>query len=565
MKENILKSKDNNLIWWVLLLSSFALGLFNELASVMAGIIISVLFFAKISAKKEFRIHLGVEAVAFAVIPTAYLITALWGVDKFNSILGFAKFLPVLFFLLLIMQLEKKTRERLLSFAPVSGAVMTVLSFVLMQFEQLKDYFSVDGRISGFFQYSNTFALFLIIGIIVNAYEEKFDFKNIIITIVLVIGVFLTGSRTSFVLLVLAVLAVMFLSENKKYKITVGVIFAVGVLAGVIYYLVSGHYGAVGRFLTTSLHAGTLQGRLLYFKDAVRVIAKHPFGLGYMGYYFLQGSFQTGVYSNQFVHNELLQFMLDIGWIPALLLAGVIIKNLFSRKVSVKCKLIIAVISIHSMLDFDLQFLIILFILMLCLDFSRKEKIIKLNKVLSVSSLAVTGVLIAVSLYFSLSSFCYVISKSETAVSICPSNTMAQIDMLDQTEDINEKNEIADKIISNNSHVSNAYSAKALYYYVNGDIENMIANKSRAIENNKYFMDEYVDFCAVLIDVINMYNEAGDYESASYCCEQLVKVNKILQEVEANTDSIAYKLQDQPDLELPQEYQKIIDSISEHN
>ncbi|MCM1286066.1 MAG: O-antigen ligase family protein [Acetobacter sp.] len=563
MKETVVKRKYNNLIWWFLLFSSFALGLFNELASVAAGIAVAVLFFINVSVKKEIRINLSIEAIAFAVIPTAYIVTAIWGVDKFNSLLGFAKFFPVLLFLLLIMQLEKEHKEKLLSFVSVSGAVMTVSSFVLMQFDQLKDYFSVDGRISGFFQYSNTFALFLIIGIIINAFEEKFSTKNIIVTAILVIGVFLTGSRTSFVLLILVVLAVMLLSKNNKYKIAVAVIFAVGVLAGVTYYMISGHYGAVGRFLTTSLNSGTLQGRLLYFKDAIRIIAKHPFGLGYMGYYFLQGSFQTGVYSNQFVHNELLQLMLDIGWIPALFVAGGIIKSLFSKNVSLKCKLVIAVISIHSMLDFDLQFIIIMFILMMCLDFDGREVKIKLNKAFSVSYFAVTGVLIAVSLYLSLSSFCYVISKSETAVSICQSNTMAQIEMLERTEDINEKNEIADEIISNNKYVSNAYSAKALYFYANGDIENMIKNKSIAIENNKYFIDEYIDYCTILIEIINLYNDAGDYDSASYCCEQLIKLNYTLQKVKENTDSIAYKLQDKPVLELPSEYQKIIDSISE--
>ena len=46
-----------------------------------------------------------------------------------------------------------------------------------------------------------------------------------------------------------------------------------------------------GRFLTTSLHSSTLLGRLLYAQDALPVILRHPFGLGYRSYTYMQGSF----------------------------------------------------------------------------------------------------------------------------------------------------------------------------------------------------------------------------------------------------------------------------------
>lgn len=50
------------------------------------------------------------------------------------------------------------------------------------------------------------------------------------------------------------------------------------------------------RFYVFSIKESTFVGRLLYYYDALPVIRKNPFGLGYMGYYYIQQSIQTGVY-----------------------------------------------------------------------------------------------------------------------------------------------------------------------------------------------------------------------------------------------------------------------------
>lgn len=522
---------------------------------------IALFIYVIINMFKNGEINIGknIYSVFILIFVFGYLITAFWGIDKYNSILGFAKFLPLLPFGLIVTNLKSEEKEKCLDVIPYLGAVMTVVSFIGTQFEKTAFLFSVNGRISGFFMYSNTFALFLILGIIIIAYKEKLKLLDYIILSVVLIGVFLTGSRTSFVLLAVVLFALLFLGKNKSFKLFSIAIFVVAIVLAVVVFSKTGKYGSFARFLTISTSSGTLLGRLLYFKDAIRVIIKHPFGLGYMGYYFSQGSFQTGVYSNQYVHNELLQVMLDIGWIPALLGVVCIVKALFCKKKAMKQKVIIFTIVLHSMMDFDFQYLGILFILMLCLDFDENKISLSLNSVVKIITTVIACVCVIISAFAVSSDTAYLFNKNELSASICKSNTMAQLERLIVTDDIEKKLDIANCIIDNNEYVSNAYSARALYYYSEGDIQKVIVNKELAIKCNKYYIDEYIDYASMLINVISAYSQMGDYDSASYCVEKLNDFEAYRNEVIESTDEIAYKLTDKPNLELPKE---IMDDIS---
>ena len=125
----------------------------------------------------------------------------------------------------------------------------------------------------------------------------------------------------------------------------------------------------MGRFLTISTQSSSLNGRLLYYFDALPVVLKNPFGLGYYGYYFSQGSFQTGVYSVVSIHNDILQFLLDIGWVPTILFVVAIVISVFSKRISYTQRLLLIVLIGHSLFDFDLQFVSMMFIIILCMDF----------------------------------------------------------------------------------------------------------------------------------------------------------------------------------------------------
>lgn len=558
-KKAICLSFLKNPLGLFLLLGTFAVGLFHEPAGAICSAVLLVMLAVKITRSGKIIIPLSLESIAVAVISFGFLATALWGVDKYYSLLGFVKFLPLALFWLYLGDTTKEERDSCLVYVPLSGVLMTVVSGIATLIKPENVLFAVSGRISGFFQYPNTFALFLIAGIIIVSTRETFGWLHAVTDIVLVFGVFLSGSRTAFIILVLAIIGLLFTAKSKRAKGIVLAGFLLAAAVGGVYFAVTGTRGAIGRFLAISADAGTFLGRLLYYKDALRVIVKHPFGLGYMGYYFSQGSFQHGVYANQFVHNELLQLLLDIGWVPAVLFAVCAIRAIFGKTVEKTNKLLILVILAHSMLDFDMQFLSIDFLLLLCAYRDGNSREIHIPKAALAAGTAVVGIVCAGCVWLSCPQAMYLLSKPETAVKLCPYHTMAQVELLQDTQALYLKKERAETIIKNDKYISNAYSALAYYYYADGDIEKTVEYKKKAILCSRYFTEEYTDYCTMLLSAISQYLDRQDYDSATYCIRELKTLVKTVDEVNASTDALAYRLQEQPDLALPAEYQDAID------
>ena len=493
------------------------------------------------------KTEISLTLTALTLLPVFHLVAALWAVDSSTALYGFVKFLPVALFGFAVAPLEKEKKLEIVTVIPYSAAVMGILSYVLSFIPVLSNWFLVASRLGGFFQYPNTFACFCLIGIAISFLKEKITPKDWIVSVVLIGIIFLTGSRTVFVLLVV-VSTLIFIKIGKQYRISLVCIIAGAVVASLIIVLLTDSVQTVGRFLTISLESSTLLGRLLYYKDALPVILKNPFGLGYYGYYFSQGSFQTGVYSVAFVHNEFLQMLLDIGWIPTSLFFFIAGKSLFSKKNGTTEKLMLFIILSHSLFDFDLQFICVFFVLILALDFD----IVTVMKV-SVTREFLACILVSVSLictYFGAVNAFFLLGKYETVEKIYGKDTQTQIVLMTQEKNYENIKVYAEEILSRNEHVSIAYSACANQAFKNGDIKSFIEYKEKAIGAARYSIDEYNDYCEKLIVAINLYAEARDMTSAQYCMERLVEVEEMLNDLKESTDDLAWKIKDKPNLSL---------------
>ena len=74
--------------------------------------------------------------------------------------------------------------------------------------------------------------------------------------------------------------------------------------------------------------------KFIYYKDAIKIISDHPFGLGGGGWELKYREYQTYGYQNNMVHNHFLQTAIEIGWIGIVLwlvLIGWITKCLFDK------------------------------------------------------------------------------------------------------------------------------------------------------------------------------------------------------------------------------------------
>ncbi len=487
-----------------------------------------------------------------------YGISVLWAIDAGMALIGFVKFLPVPLFLLALTQKDNSS-EPLIQCIPFIATVMTVISFVGMLIPDLKATFSVAGRLAGFFEYPNTFALFLLVAELLLFTKKERKVFHYFMIIIIVAGLLLTGSRTVFVLAVLANIALLLLDKNRKVRIC-GIFGIVAlIIAIMIYAIFFGGADAITRLFRISLEESTFVGRILYFVDAMPLIFKTPFGLGYMGYYYKQQTIQTGLYSIRSIHNDFLQLLLDIGWIPCLILVIAIIKTFLKKNVSIERKVILGAIVLHSCFDFNLQFVTMFWLLLLFIE-HEEGKIIHIRKGQKILFGGAVG-LAGLSIYLGLSMLWFYQGSYANSYKLYPGNTQAATMLLTEQNDIEEAGKIADRILEQNEYVTIAYSAKARQAYAKGDFGAVIYNKNELIRRAPFQYDEYEDYCYMLINGIALYQKAGDLESANICKRELIGAKTKLEEAEKKISVLGGKIKDQPVTQLPEDITKYINEL----
>lgn len=545
-------------LWWMMVFSPLATGLFYEWMSGLAVIfLIAYLFF--LSKSGGLKLPMSLSLLAASALPLCYGLTAFWAVDRGEALLGFVKFLPLPLFALAAAQFSPEQRQDLLRQVPFCGALVTIVTFFLSMIPSIGGYFTVAGRLCGTFQYPNTFALFLLTGVIAAVAGKKASVARLLCTAVLIFGIFQSGSRTAFILLAITLAALIFLVPDKRVKIILAGFFGTGVLLSLGYVWLTGNFVTVGRYLTGFWESSTFLGRILYFKDSLPVIVSHPFGLGYNGYHYLQGSFQTGVYSLAFIHNDFLQILLDVGWLPCLLLLSALAYSLFSKSTGAAQKLMLLGICAHSLFDFNLQFIYIFFLLILTMKLDcEKGGMLCLPR--SASAMAAL-LLCGTALYFTTASLLFFFHNYSGAVSLYPAYTSAWQALLPQASTAEEMDDIADRILAVNKSVSLAWSAKARAAFSAGDFTTVIAAKEKAISLSRYELTEYLDYFYMLQEAEKLYTGAGDEGSARICREKLRSIPAMLDSVKKGSDPLAWEIDEKPSLELPREYRDILEKL----
>lgn len=519
------------------LLCPFLIGLYYEWLSCLATVfLVGYLVYCRVYSG-ELLVPKTLTMAACCIVVIFFAASPLWAVDKGMAVLGLMKFLPLPLFCMAAAQITREQRQKLIDTIPLSGAVMVPLSAALCLIPICRDYIIVNQRLGGFFQYPNTFAIFLLVGIVIQLYGKPISIRSAVICLILLSGIFASGSRTVFILMAGSLIVYLIAAKNKRRKLILIAVMGIALIGTIGYVLISGNLDTVGRYLTSSLTSSTFVGRLLYYYDALPVILKHPLGLGYMGYYYTQGSFQTGVYAVVNIHNELLQILLDIGWIPTAACVAALVAAL--KKSSGLCRLIIILIVAHSMLDFDLQFLSVAFILVLAAECANEKQLsVKNIEVTSLTGLAAAGF----SVYFCIASAAYYFNFYDITTAVYPAYTMAYVQKLSQAKTTAESEAIADRIISLNQSAYIAYSAKGRAAFSTGDILQMIEYKKKAISLERYSMTEYEDYYSLLEMAAGLYEEAGDDASAEYCRRCMKEIGGMIDQVLKETSALGWMI-----------------------
>ena len=510
--------------------------------------------------RKKIRIYLNLSNISLLVISLGYLFSIFYAIDTGMAFLGFLKFTIPLTFAIILMQYKEKHIRKIFNVIPFAGILMIILSFIFKYIPILPDCFYLpNGRMAGFFQYSNSFALFLLIGIIVLVNSKLKKINVILGTAFLLVGIFATGSRLIFLLTILNFI-IFIIKKKSLRKYLIGLI-CIAILLTLVYTISTNNFNTFGRYLTTSLNSNTLLERLLYYKDATIMLLKFPFGLGYMGYSYIQTSIQTGMYSTLYVHNEFLQISLDIGIIPMIIFVVAIATNLITKARFTTQKQILLTIVIHMLFDFDLQFLSIFLILIMVLNIcSGKRYIVKANKKITIISIVLIG---SVYLYFGVCTFLQYINKSDIAIKMYPMYTDANLNAMyeNANDNLEYANKIAINVLKTNTHVALPYKIKSIYNSENDNWQQMIKDKQKALEINKYDITNYEEYIVMLSKAVDYYAKNDDMNKAYKCINLILQVPSQIENLKKSTSSIAYKINDVPNFEFSAEIENYIEKM----
>lgn len=533
-------------------------GGFYEFVSCLATVGFGVYLFWITYRKKKICLYQNSGIILAIVLVICHGLAVLWAVDTGMAFLGFLKFMPIVIFVLILMQFTEEERGRLFIAVPVSGIIVIAIGVLLYGVLAVREHLFMAGRFGGTFQYSNTMALYFLVGIVIIQNKIVFSIKTAVGTTALLLGIFMTGSRSVFVMAVFVMLIEAW--KNREYRLlNLGILLAF-MAGGGIYGAVTGNFQNFGRFLTISLENSTLIGRLLYWRDAFSLILRHPMGNGYMGYYYSQGQIQTGVYSTLYVHNDFFQLILDVGWIPAVLAAGILIKHLFSRKLDVTAKVILLLIGFHSLFDFDLQFLSICLLFFMSLEYDGGEG----RQSKGAAKRAVYGAVAAamiVSAYFLFPLVSFYRGEYELARKLYPYYTEAELVLLQDAQTKEDGEELADSILKRNQNAALAYDAKALACAMENDFEGMIKYKENAVKNNPYAIYEYIDYVSLLSRAVEYYGEKNDMKNAEVYVHKILDIPDMLADMGERTSELGWRIKDKPELVFPKEIEDYISNL----
>lgn len=281
------------------------------------------------------------------------------GLDRDAAWMGMLRLCGWLLFALLVLQWPPNQRRFLLVSVPVSGAAAVVVSLLAGLNPAWQPLFYEADRLAGPFQYANSFALFLLLGLVVLPCTWPRLLQGGI-ALLLLFGIIATGSRSGLILLVLWVVFLL----RRRYPAR-WIALLLGLTAAVVAVPVLRNHGWVFARFGGADSLSTVWGRLLYTKDGIRLLLQRPLGVGYLGWFYLQRMIQTGVYNVRYVHNDWLQMALDYGSPAALALLVLVVRRL--RKGAL-CPGAAICIALHCLLDPDLEFQVVAFFWILALS-----------------------------------------------------------------------------------------------------------------------------------------------------------------------------------------------------
>gem|GEM_PF-2701352 len=462
-------------------------GLYYEWAVVVSVMALSIGLIYSLW-RKPLQVYLSADLFALLLILAGGVGMIFLGIDPGKSIYGLLRIVGALLFVIAMMQ-----ECDVLYYIPYAMALMMVISIVLYLMPTSRELVYVDGRFVGFPGYANVMAMLLLISIVLLTECQEHIFLQLVMMGLFLFGILWTGSRMVAILVIPTLIWLLWKCKPmRKQLLLLYLLAAVGVVA---FLITKGLDSSFTRFLSVLSDAKSNGLRLIYYQDALREIIHHPFGQGYQSFYELQGSIQGGIYTSRYIHNSYLEVAFSLGWIPALAMFFLTIRGwMYSWGAK---RMILILFTIHFFMDFDLQFMSMVYIALSCMEW-RKGRLIKGSGLKS--SILVIGLLsTVVGLWLGIANFLAYIDRPKDAARIYPydweyqsrSMVVANNQGVQRTQGVtNTKDnglsavEYAKKAVKLNSHDSNAWKTLGNQAMLDHNRDQMMEYDLKALEND---------------------------------------------------------------------------------
>ena len=536
----------------------------------MTAFLCAYLIYMFISASKSGKslcFSPGVFDYAVFALTVAYCIAIATGIDHGMAFIGASKLFGLPPFMLIMMQLSSGEKKSFVRLIPISGALSVILC-ALLSVTPLRDYVFIANRMSGFLGYANTFAFLMLAGLLC---EYFYCGKNPLIILILSVGLFWSGSRTVFVMFVIAVIFIAirhFLIAdhyNIKHIILSIILFAIIVIVSLLIPATSGIFK---RLTDISVNSSTFQGRLLYMLDALPLIKKFPFGLGSYGYVYAGRITATGLYNVKYIHNSVLQLAADTG-----ILTSAIITLLFFIAWIKKRNFVVLFLFFHTLTDFDLEYVSMLFVLILIMKGYGKSSEAKYPNIpaatssekgsavntdtddiffrnVIIVSIPLCCLLAIAAIPPSLSNMFFLFNDDDAALKVFAANTEAREERMTNSYDLEEIIDDTSYLLSHNEYSAKAYQMAGTLAYLNGDSEQTVYYLSKELELSPYTGSEYRSFASYLTDLATQAKSSGDSATYDYCVQSLLSIYNIMIEKKENISFFGGRISEQPSLYL---------------
>lgn len=548
-------------IYFMVLTAPLLQGLFFFYSIFLMDACLIVILIYAIKNNKGFYIDTGPMLWILISIAGMYCISTFYAIDSGMAVFGSLKWVGYVVFYLVLLQL--KEREKLIRAIPISGIVSAGIGLIGTFIPEFSTYVLQHGRLGSCIQYANTFGLWMLMSIVL---IERKNSNPWIERGILLGALLLTFSRSSYIF-ALIIFGWLLIVEPKKYiirSIFIGVVIF-SIWNGLVHNL------DILRIRDISMETNTWQLRLLYDRDAINIIKDHLWGLGYWGYYYVQTEYQSGYYWIKYVHNQILQIGLDIGVIGIILYISLFLKYFYTAYWSdnKKYSIVVAIIGIYSLIDFHMEFSMIVFALLLGISLQAKVKRIKISPIIAKGFDVLLCCVALIFIWLGVADGLHYLHKDREAISLVPFYTEAKVDYMDKLNDYDlYKRELAEEILAQNNYVIQVYHTLAVQYDEVGDYAAALKNIKKLLEIDPLNIHHVELYSEILLHQLEYSVNIKDDTLAVKTYSKIEDIDQYIRKQKRRISRRAYKLEKVPTMVMTKTLldqqilaEKILDNI----